>query len=173
VKLHKKIECEAKIKVYDLETLVRKITALGWKWKGVDSEINEIYALKNGRGFRLRKIDGEKKILYTHKGENLPSQYKKKPESECELSPEQAKKLLKHATYIGKYEKRRITYKAAKDCIVALDEVMSLGDYIEVEAPDDEKVTDILLLLGLNPEDHINESYFALLQKKYEKDHHK
>ncbi len=166
MKLHKKIECEAKLKIPDLETLLHKIAKLGWKQKGVDNEINEIYVLKNGRSFRLRKVDGEKKILYTHKGENLPSRYKKKLESECELSPEQVKKLLKHATYLGKYQKKRMLYKAAKDCIVALDEVTSLGLYIEVEASDDEKITEVLFQLGLNPAEHIRESYFTLLQRQ-------
>ena len=171
MKLQKKIECEAKLKVIDLEGLMKRIMTLGWICKGTDYEINELYSMKNGFTFRIRKIKGENNVLYTHKGENLPSSYKKKKEYEKELSQEQANKIIKHATYLGVYEKKRTIYKESKHCLVTLDEVASLGHYIEIEAPDDEKITEILLLLRLNPADHICESYFTLLQKKNEKNY--
>lgn len=166
MKLRKKIECEAKLKIIDLEGLVKRITTLGWICKGVDYEVNELYSLKNGFTFRIRKKRGEKNVIYTHKGENIPSRYKRKMEYERELSQEQANKIIKHAIYLGTYEKKRTTYKESKHCLVTLDEIVPLGYFIEVEAQNDEKITEVLLLLRLNPAEHIGESYFTLLQTK-------
>jgi adenylate cyclase class 2 len=62
-------------------------------------------------------------------------------------------------------EKKRKTWRY-RDCVVALDELPSLGVFVEIEGPDDEIIGKAQEDLGLAALPHIPESYAGLMDKK-------
>ncbi|MBI4441527.1 class IV adenylate cyclase [Candidatus Woesearchaeota archaeon] len=163
--VQKKDECEAKLAVADVGEVVEKILALHPLATETYKEKNRLYQ-HEGTAFRLRKKSGHENLILTYKGEKKPSLYKKRPEFEADVTPEKARFLVKDAVFLGGYEKRRTVYSLGDDAYVMIDAVVGLGDYIEVEAPDEQVVSSILGKLGLDPAKHISDSYFTLLQKK-------
>jgi adenylate cyclase class IV len=62
-------------------------------------------------------------------------------------------------------EKKRRVWRLG-DCEIALDRLPLLGDFVEIEGPDDEKIADAQRSLGLADLPHIIESYAALVDER-------
>ena len=52
------------------------------------------------------------------------------------------------------------------DCEVALDELPLLGDFVEIEGPDEETIATVQKSLGLTDLPHITESYASLIVRE-------
>lgn len=169
-------EIEAKLKVDSLETIAAKLTELGAKF--VDEQAQEDYyfddshsgLVKADKCLRLRRMTGTagEKIFLTYKGPKEKSQVKKRQEIEVELDrADSAEKLL---CAIG-YEKKLIVKKNRRlwrlgTCEVALDDVALLGEFVEIEGPGDEAISDVQKRLGLADLLHIPQSYASLIAEK-------
>ena len=62
-------------------------------------------------------------------------------------------------------EKKRRVWQLG-GCEVALDRLPLLGDFVEIEGPDDEKIADVQERLGLAYLPHILESYACLTERR-------
>ena len=62
-------------------------------------------------------------------------------------------------------EKKRRLWRLG-DCEVALDELLLLGCFVEIEGPDERTIADVQKTLGLSLLPHIQKSYAALMRKK-------
>ncbi len=65
-------------------------------------------------------------------------------------------------------EKTRNLWKLNR-CLVALDKVKMLGNFVEIEGPDNNKIEKVKKLLGLENLNHIKLSYADLLSQKLSK----
>jgi len=63
------------------------------------------------------------------------------------------------------FGKRRQVWRLA-DCEVCLDELPLLGSFVEIEAPGEQQITDILEKMELAHLGHANESYAQLMRAK-------
>jgi len=127
--------------------------------------------LKNGdQALRLRRqLTGKtEKVLLTYKGPKTKDNFKKRQEIEIEIKDvDSTQKLLAALGYEKAlvFEKKRRIWRLG-DCVVALDEMPLLGDFVEIEGPDDKKISDVQKNLGLANLPHIAESYVDLVAKK-------
>ena len=62
-------------------------------------------------------------------------------------------------------EKKRCLWRL-DGCEVALDDVPLLGNFVEIEGPDVEKITHVQKRLGLADVPHIPRSYASLIRDK-------
>jgi len=108
------------------------------------------------------------RIFLTYKGAKEKDQFKKRQEIEIEINDfDSAEKLLSALGYakVLVFEKKRRTWQLG-DCVVALDELPLLGDFVEIEGPNDKKIGDVQRNLGLANLPHIVESYASLIEQK-------
>jgi predicted adenylyl cyclase CyaB len=111
----------------------------------------------------------DEKIFLTYKGPKEKTDLKKRQEIELELADSDAAgKLLSVLGYKDALaiEKTRSLWQF-DDCLVALDRLPSLGNFVEIEGPNEEKIKSVQESLGLQHFSHIPESYaFLMLNKK-------
>ncbi|MFH1718960.1 MAG: class IV adenylate cyclase [Planctomycetota bacterium] len=168
-------EIEAKLKVDSLPEVEQKLAALGAEF--LAEQVQRDYHFDNAAGtlagsdkcLRLRRqaIGDTEKFYLTYKGAKEKSDFKKRPEIETEIADaDSAEKLLAGLGYekVFAVEKKRRLWKFC-GCEVALDELPSLGDFIEIEGPDDEKIAEVQQRLGLAHLPHIPKSYAQLLKE--------
>jgi len=170
------IEIEAKIKVDSLQKVKRKLAQLGARFLAerlqTDYHFDDAGATfaKTDRCLRLRcqkDKEGERFFL-TYKGAKEKSKFKKRQEIEIEIKdPDSAQKLL---SALG-YEKALVVEKTRQvwqlsECEVALDHLPLLGDFVEIEGPDEEKIAVVQGDLGLSDLPHIPKGYAALTKAK-------
>ncbi len=169
-------EIEAKLKVDSLGEIERKLTELGAEFLGeqlqTDYHFDDVNATltKADRCLRLRKqmVDKNESFFLTYKGSREKSNFKKRQEIEFEIKDaDSARKLLSALEYEQSLvvEKKRRLWKLG-DCEVALDRLPLLGDFVEIEGPDEEKIAAAQEKLGLSDLSHITESYASLVAKK-------
>lgn len=176
-----KHEIEAKIKVDSLapyETLLKSLGAGG----GSPAYEVDIYfacrgnpALGKDSALRLRKCirsDGEKYIL-TYKGPRSDSPFKSRPEAQTELADYQSAQAI--LTAIGMtpsltVEKQRTVWTLG-GCEVCLDNVPPLGQFIEVEGPDEAAIDAVLAKLKLDGQKHIAQGYAKMMARLLKKQH--
>jgi len=125
---------------------------------------------KTDRCLRLRREVAEKRenFFLTYKGAKEKNQFKKRQEIEIEIKDaDSTEKLLAAIGFssVLVVEKKRKTWRY-HDCTVALDELPMLGDFVEIEGPDNEKISDVQTELGLANLPHIPESYASLMVRK-------
>ncbi|MBA7712526.1 hypothetical protein ES703_121503 [subsurface metagenome] len=104
----------------------------------------------------------------TYKGAKEKSNFKRRQEIELEINDaDSARKLLSALGYEQALivEKKRRLWQLG-DCEVALDQLVLLGDFVEIEGPDEEKIATVQKSLGLTDLPHIAESYASLVAKK-------
>jgi adenylate cyclase class 2 len=65
-------------------------------------------------------------------------------------------------------EKKRRLWQLG-GCSVALDQLPSLGDFVEIEGPDENTITNVQQDLGLADLSHIGKSYAQLISEKHGK----
>ncbi|MBA7615314.1 Adenylate cyclase CyaB [subsurface metagenome] len=169
-------EIEAKLKVDSLPEIEHKLAELGaefqeeqlqtdYHFDDADSELT-----KTDRCLRLRRqmVANNERFFLTYKGVGEESNFKKRQEIEIEIKDaDSARKLLSALGYekVLVVEKRRHLWRLG-DCEIALDRLPLLGDFVEIEGPNDEKIADAQRNLGLSDLPHITESYASLVAKK-------
>jgi adenylate cyclase class 2 len=172
-------EIEAKLKVDSLTEIERKLTELGAE--SVAEQLQTDYFFdnvdtalaKNDRCLRLRRqvVDKVERFFLTYKGAKEKSNFKKRQEIELEISnADTAHKLLSALGYeqVLTIEKKRHLWRLG-DCRVTLDKLPLLDNFIEIEGPNDESITDVQESLGLSDLPHIPKSYASLIKDQLQK----
>jgi len=169
-------EIEAKLKVDSLEEIECKLAELGAEFLAeqiqIDCFFDDVNSIltKSDRCLRLRKqmIGKNESFFLTYKGAKEKSNLKKRQEIELEIKDaDSVRKLLSELGYEQSLvvEKKRRLWQLG-DCEVALDRLPLLGDFVEIEGPDEEKIANAQEILGLSDLSHIAESYASLVAKK-------
>ena len=169
-------EIEAKLKVDSLTDVERKLKELSAEFLGEQSQSDDHFDDANStlittdRCLRLRRQSvGEiTKFFLTYKGAKEESDFKKRKEIEIEInSAELTQKLLSALGYekVLVVEKKRQLWRLDQ-CDVALDHLPQLGDFVEIEGPDDKTITDVQQRLGLAQLPSITKSYAQMIKEK-------
>ncbi len=169
-------EIEAKLKVDSLSEIERKLPELGAEFLAEQLQTDYHFddanttLTKSDRCLRLRKqmVGKDESFFLTYKGAKEKSNFKRRQEIEFEIKDaDSVRKLLSALGYEQSLvvEKKRCLWKLG-DCEVALDRLPLLGDFVEIEGPDEEKIATVQEKLGLSDLSHIAESYASLVTKK-------
>jgi len=170
------IEIEAKLKVDSLRDVERRLIALGAQFLAEklqkDMYFNDPRGIlaKSDRCLRLRteSVGQTKHFILTHKGVRQKDNFKKREEIEVEVADADITEELLLALGYERallFEKRRRLWLFA-DCLVALDELPLLGAFVEIEGPDDKKISAVQESIGLGHLSHVSESYARLVTEK-------
>jgi len=169
-------EIEAKLKVDSLPEIEHKLSELGAEFLAERLQTDYHFdnanttLTKTDRCLRLRKqmVGKNESLFLTYKGAKERSNLKKRQEIELEIKDaDSVRKLLSALGYEQSLvvEKKRRLWKLG-DCEVALDQLPLLGDFVEIEGPDEEIIATAQEKLGLSDLSHIAESYASLVAKK-------
>jgi adenylate cyclase class 2 len=170
------IEIEAKLKIESPEAVKQRLAGLGAQFvaerKQTDYHFDDSVGslARADRCLRLRRqVEGGRESYFlTYKGAKEKSSFKKRQEVEIEVSDgDGAEKLLSALGYekVLVIEKRRQVWQYG-ECEVALDHLPLLGDFVEIEGPDEERIAAVQEALGLSSLPHIPKSYAALVKDK-------
>ena len=169
-------EIEAKLKVDSLPEVEQKLIELGARFLAerlqTDYHFDDAGATfaRTDRCFRLRcqKDKENERFFLTYKGAREKSKFKKRQEIEIEVrDPHSARNLLSSLGYQEALvvEKTRRVWLLG-DCEVDLDHLPLLGDFVEIEGPDEEKIAAVQKNLGLSSLPHIPKSYASMINEK-------
>jgi len=173
------VEIEAKLKVDSLSEIEHKLGELGARFLGEQLQTDYFFddlnatLTKTDKCLRLRKQIVEKSENYflTYKGAKEKSHLKKRQEIESEINDaDSIHKLLLALGYkqvLIVEKKRRLWFFC--NCEVALDQLPQLGDFVEIEGPDEEEISNVQNSLGLAELPHILKSYASLLKEQPQK----
>ncbi len=169
-------EIEAKLKVDSLTQVEQKLAELDAEF--VAEQRQKDYHFDNSAGtlkgsdscLRLRRqsIGDTERFYLTYKGPKEQSNFKKRAEIETEIADaDSIEKLLAALGYekVFTIEKIRRLWKFG-DCEIALDELPSLGFFVEIEGPDDKTITEVQKRLCLAHLKHIPKSYAHLMKEQ-------
>ena len=169
-------EIEAKLKVDSLSEVEHKLGDLGARFLGeqlqTDYFFDDVNAtlINTDKCLRLRKqmVEKSESCFLTYKGAKEKSILKKRQEIESEIN--NADSIHKLLLALG-YEQVLIVEKKRRlwllcNCEVALDQLPLLGDFVEIEGPDEENISDVQNSLGLADLPHISKSYVSLLKEQ-------
>jgi adenylate cyclase class 2 len=173
------VEIEAKLKVDSLLEVEQKLIKLGAEFLAEQSQTDYFFddataaLTTTDRCLRLRRqsAGGSERFFLTYKGTKEKSNFKKRQEIEIEIKEAQAtQKLLSALGYekVLVVEKNRRLWQLG-GCSVALDRLPLLGDFVEIEGPDDETINDVQQSLGLKDLPHITKSYAQLIKEERNK----
>ncbi len=169
-------EIEAKLKVDSLEEVEQTLARLGARFIAeqiqTDHHFDDARATlsKKGSALRLRReqVGRATRLFLTYKGPQQKSSFKERREIEVEVKQgPQLETLLAELGY-----KRTITVEKTRrlwqldQCRVALDRLPMLGQFVEIEGPDDKTIESAQKNLGLETLQHIPTSYAALTRAK-------
>lgn len=162
------LETEAKMRVRDLDALRSKLARLGAANEGdclernwvLDNPSNSLYG--DGILLRVRNMGGTGGLL-TVKRKIEDGEFKTR--EEVETMVDSTDELLRQFEILGLrptwiYEKMRQTW-LWHDCILALDECPEMGSFVEIEGTP-AAIRAACADLGLDPADHIDDSYLGL-----------
>lgn len=176
------IEIEAKMRLADRAAVEDKLREAAADEVGQILEINTFFdtrdgSLKSGdQGLRIRieHRDGTPDVTtITHKGPRAHGKLKSRSETELRVEDARAAaELLGALGYLPvlTFEKRRSRWRL-DGCNVELDELPYLGDYCEIEGPDDDTVLAVRSRLGLANAPLIRASYIAMLTSYIRENH--
>ena len=169
------VEIEAKLKVDSLKEITKKLAEVGAEF--LQEQLQKDYYFddanraftKADRCLRLRQqfADDQEKVFLTYKGAKERDNFKKRQEAEVEVKDlDSAGKLLSALglKQVSIVEKKRRIWRLG-DCKVCLDELPLLGNFVEIEGPDDRSIADVQRDLGLANLPHIPESYAKLISE--------
>ena len=175
-----KLEIEAKIKVDDHESVVRRLAenhaaAVTVVWDE-DAYFGDEKGLLMGSdcGLRLRKriIKGKgEQFILTFKGPRQQSAFKSRSETETGVANYEAMQhILEQLGYQKRLrvEKKRHIWRL-DNCEICLDDVVSLGQFVEIEGPDEAAVAAVVEKLGLSRQRHLSEGYAQMMAQKLSK----
>lgn len=133
------IEVETKLKIDGMGPIEERIYELGGDYKGEKTEVDLYFdhpgthIFDGGRALRVRDSGGKYRLTYKgHKKDDVTTS-----REEIEIGIESASEMIKILDKLGFYEifevkKLRRTY-LLEDLVITLDDVMGLGEFIEVE----------------------------------------
>lgn len=170
------IEIEAKLKVDSLGKIEEKLTKVGAEFLSkqlhTDCYFDDAQGslLKSDKCLRVRRmqIGQSEKVVLAFKGPREKDRFKKRPEIEINLENlDSAGELL---LALG-YEKSLVFQKKRKlwqlgDCEIALDQLPLLGGFVEIEGPNEGRITEVQAELELSGLVHIKQSYALLMKEK-------
>ena len=170
------MEIEAKIKVDSLPEIEQRLNELAARFVCEQSQTDYFFddakatLVKKDKCLRLRKqtVGKRESCFLTYKGAQEKSDLKKRQEIEFELKDsDSAYKLLLALGYeqVLVVEKRRRLWQF-DNCEVALDSLPLLGDFVEIEGPDEEKIIQVKEILGLTDLPNISKSYATMLSEQ-------
>ena len=168
-------EIEAKLKVDSIEQVQDILKEIGAEFVAEQTQKDVLFddvnntLQKADSCLRLREqfTDVSSKYILAFKGAKEESNFKKRPEVEVEIiDADSVTKLLSALGYEPKMfvEKKRRLWKI-DDCEVALDRLNKLGDFVEIEGPDDGKIMEVQKRLGLEDVPHIPKSYASMVME--------
>ena len=166
-------EIEAKLKVDSLESIAESLEILDAEFVEVQMQTDSYFdnnaqtMKKSDQCLRIRKQRTEKetKMFLTYKGRKQQDNFKKRQEIDIPVPADsEADELLKALEFKKALviEKKRSLWKL-DDCLVALDEVSGLGNFIEIEGANDKKIANVQKKLNLEHLSHIKKSYADLI----------
>lgn len=169
-------EIEAKLKVDSLAPIERKLSELGAEFVAERAQTDYHFddsssnLTKADKCLRLRRESavGSERLFLCYKGPKEKSNFKKRVEIEVEIHDVDSTQMLLGALGYRKVftvEKVRRLWKFG-GCEVALDRLASLGEFVEIEGPDDKRIADVQKSLGLASLPHIPKSYAHLLREQ-------
>ncbi len=168
------IEIELKMRLVDRPALEQRLGQLGASRRSSVLETNTYFdtpdlQLKTGdRGLRLRRTrcdDGSNRSWLTYKGPRAHGPFKSRQEEELHIDDaDAAERMLLGLGYVAAltFEKKRDTW-LLDDCLVELDVLPLLGQFVEIEGPDEKAVAAVRSKLKLDDEPTETESYIGLL----------
>ena len=170
------VEIEAKLKVDSPEDIEDRLRESGAEFTAEQSQVDIHFddtnssLVRNDKCLRLRRqeVNGTKEYFLTFKGPEKTSSFKMRQEIEVEIKDSDSiRKLLSALGYksVLSVEKTRKLWRLG-GCEVALDHLELLGDFVEIEGPDEEKIAAVQKQLGLAGLRHIKQSYAYMIQSK-------
>lgn len=172
------VEIEAKMAVETFEPVRARLRSLGANRMGERFEVNTFFdtadrtLVARGEGMRLRlersAATGTERTVITWKGPVQRGPLKSREEIEFEVgSREKAAALLGRLGYSQtlEFEKNREIWRL-EPCEVVLDEIASLGRFVEVEGPDEAAVMAVRERIGLADRPLIKEGYATLVSRR-------
>ena len=168
------LEIEAKMRLDDPPAIEQLLSELGARWVGELLECNTYFDTADGslkssdQGLRVRveQMCSQPPVaIITHKGPRAQGQIKNR--SETELRVEDARcagDLLAALGFEAKmsFPKRRRRWEM-DHCLIELDTLPYLGNFIEIEGPGENAIMAVRTKLGLANAPLITASYIALL----------
>ena len=170
------VEIEAKLKVDSLEEIRKRLEELGAEFVAEQTQEDVLFdnadetLTKADSCIRLRKqtTNNRAKYILTYKGAKEKSSFKKRREIETEISNAESMRDIFLALGYDKklvVEKKRGLWKYG-GCEVALDHLKLLGDFVEIEGPNENAINDVQKILGLELIQPIPKSYASLIVDK-------
>ncbi len=173
------IEIEAKLKVESLVEVAARVSELGGKCRQkilqkdcyLDDAAESMMSKDRCLRLRRQSTGSIKETVLTYKGPKEKTRLKKR--QEINLVVEDADSAEKLAAALGyekalSFEKKREIWQL-DDCQVCLDELPLLGRFVEIEGPDEEKITRLQEKLGLGDVLHIPKSYATLMREELDR----
>lgn len=169
------VEIEIKMSLPNPADLEAKLEQAGAKRVKEMLEVNTFFDRPNSslkaadEGLRVRQeralTGGEIEATMTHKGPRDRGIIKSR--SETELKVESAKKAAELLTALGyvavvSFEKHRRRW-ALDGCIIEVDTIPYLGDFVEIEGPSEKAVLELRTKLACDQLQVITASYISLL----------
>jgi len=153
-------EIEAKLKVDSLPEVEHKLGDLGAKFLGEQLQTDYFFDDVNAalihadKCLRLRRqiVGKSESCFLTYKGAKEKSNLKRRQEIESEIYD--ADSIYKLLQALG-YEQ-----------ILIVDRLPLLGDFVEIEGPGEEEITNVQNSLGLTDLPHISKSYASMLKER-------
>ncbi|MCE9592097.1 MAG: class IV adenylate cyclase [Planctomycetes bacterium] len=168
------IEIEAKMRVDDRAALEERLAKAGARAGPVIHETNTFFDTAKGtlkrsdQGLRIRvEVTGDNKrtVTITHKGPRDQGRIKRRMETELIVNDDRtASEMLTALGYavVLSFEKTRRRWEL-DGCHVDLDTLPYLGDFVEIEGPDDQAVLAVREKLGMGASPLIRASYISIL----------
>jgi adenylate cyclase class 2 len=163
------MEIEAKVRVKDPVALRASLSSAGATFEGRVLERNWLYDHPErtlARADKLLRLRQDRRVSLTFKGPRHQSEYKKREELEIEFpDASSATSLLKAVGFVMwfYYEKMRETWRLGSSEVV-LDELPSLGLFVEIEGPTEAEIEEVVRKLKL-PRDYITSTYVEMLDE--------
>ena len=171
------VEIEAKLKVESLSEVEQKLKELGAEF--VAEQLQKDIFLDDGEGsliatdrclrIRLQEAGQSKQCFLCYKGGREKSEFKKRLELETEIKDsETVLRLFSALGYEQKLvmEKKRCLWRLG-GCEVALDALPLLGEFVEIEGPDEKRVSEVQAGLGLARLSPVMDSYAQMIINKH------
>jgi len=173
-------EIEAKLKVDSLSEIEGRLKKLGAEFVEEQFQKDILFddanqtMIKADSCLRLRiqATREQRRYILAYKGPKQDSNYKKRREIEVQVDNVDATQmLLSSLGYERKIvvEKKRYLWRYNR-CEVALDDLKLLGNFVEIEGPDEKTINHVQGSLGLEHLDNIPESYPTLIMNKQNND---
>lgn len=173
------IEIEAKLKVESLVEIAMRVSGLGGEFqqkvlqKDCYFDDSAESLLSRDRCLRIRRqsTQGHEKAFLTYKGPKEKTRLKKRREINVVVEDADSAEKLAEALGYKKalsFEKKREVWQL-DNCQVCLDELPLLGSFVEIEGPDEKKITRLQEKLGLSDVPHIPRSYATLMREELER----